>query len=122
TSPAPLVLMGRRFTTPAGKLGGAALSALGHGVVVVAVIWAFYGFRYSAFNPALPRADQFLRTWAFMEGEIGAAGPVVHAAAAAHLLPEGFLYGFAYVVQTVAMRSAFLNGEHSTTGWPTFFA
>jgi hypothetical protein len=37
------------------------------------------------------------------------------------VLPEGYLYGMAYVLETAQVRSAFLNGEFSTTGWPHFF-
>lgn len=118
---APLALLGREFQRPATKFLAAALSAAGHAVVVVAVIWAAYGFRYSAFNPDLPPADQFIRTWEYMEGEIGLAGRWIHAARMAELLPESYLYGFAYVLQTVGLRSAFLNGDYSLTGWPTFF-
>lgn len=120
-SPAPLVLGGRTFATPRGRLAAALVSLLAHGAVAVAVIWACYGFRYSAFNPALPPADHFIRGWDYMEPRSGAAAPFLHAARELHLLPEAFLYGFAYVVHTVASRSAFLNGEYSLTGWPTFF-
>lgn len=117
----PLVFGRWTFATPARKFGAAVLSALGHGVVVAVVIWACYGFRYSAFNPALPPADHFIAPWPRIESDIGAAGPIIHAAAAAHLLPEAFLYGFAYVLETTKARAAFLNGEYSVTGWPSFF-
>ena len=117
----PLQLAGRTFDTRTAKLGAATVSALGHGAVTVLIIWAFYGFRYTAFNPALPPADHFIRPWTFMEARIGAAGPIIHALRTVHALPEAFLYGFAYVIQTVAIRSAFLNGDYSVTGWPTYF-
>jgi hypothetical protein len=119
--PSHYVLFGRRFTTRAGKFGAAALSAVGHGIVAIGVIWAFYGFRYSAFNPELPPATDFIRPWAVLDSHIGLSGVVIHAAADAHLLPEAFLYGFAYVLETVQVRSAFLNGDYSITGWPSFF-
>lgn len=119
--PAPWQLGRFTFTTARSRLGAAIVSALGHGVMACVVIWACYGFRYSAFNPALPPADQFIRSWDFMEPGSGAARPFVHLARQLHLLPEAFLYGFAYVVNTTAARSAFLNGEYSMTGWRTFF-
>ena len=37
------------------------------------------------------------------------------------LLPEAYLYGFADVYRSSQRRSAFLNGEYSQTGWPSFF-
>ena len=120
-APEPLRLMGGTFTSRIGKFGAAALSALGHGAVAVLVIWAFYGFRYSAFNPALPPTLQFIRTWESFESSLGGTGRIIHLAREAHLLPEAYLYGFAYVLETVKMRGAFLNGDYSLTGWPTFF-
>lgn len=120
--PEPLVFAGRKFDGVASRLAAALLSALGHGLVAVAVIWACYGFRYSAFNPELPPATQFIRPWSFMEAHSGAAGAAIHAIASAHLLPEAWLYGLAYVIATTDGRSAFLNGAYSLTGWPTFFA
>ncbi len=120
-APEPLVLGGRSFGTRAGKFGAAAVSAAGHAVVVAAVIWLFYGGRYAAFNPALPPADNFIRPWAEIDRHIGLAAPVIRGLAALHALPEAFLYGLAYVIETAGSRAAFLNGAHSTTGWPTFF-
>jgi hypothetical protein len=97
------------------------LSAAGHAIVAVAIIWAFYGFRYSAFNPALPPADQFIESWQEMYSHTGRIGRVIHFLAEKRALPEAFLYGAAYVVQTSQMRGAFLNGEYSITGWRSFF-
>eukprot|EP01035_Chromulina_nebulosa_P002966 gene2966-4047_t len=116
----------RRFSRHTGmerlqKFGAAALSAVGHGLVAGLVIWAFYGFHYAAFNPALPPADHFVRPWEVLDLHIGFAGKLIRALAAIHALPEAFLYGFAYVLETAQVRSAFLNGEYSTTGWPSFF-
>ena len=119
--PAPLRLAGRDFTTHLTKFAAAALSAVAHGVVVAGVIWLFYGFRFSAFNPALPLADHFIRPWTQMVGGLGLSGLAIQAAATLHALPEAFLYGFAYVLETTKARSAFLNGAYSSTGWPSFF-
>jgi hypothetical protein len=105
-----------------GRLGAVVLSALGHAAVATVIIWAFYGFRYSAFNPALPAADQFIEAWPEMYAHTGRIGSVIHFLAGIHALPEAFLYGSAYVVQTSQTRSAFLNGEYSITGWPSYFA
>jgi 4-amino-4-deoxy-L-arabinose transferase-like glycosyltransferase len=120
-APEPLVFGRRIFSTRAAKFGAAALSATGHALVVALMIWAFYGFRYSAFNPLLPPADHFIRPWAVMEEPGGISVRVIHTLANLRALPEGFLYGFVYVLKTVATRAAFLNGDYSVTGWPTFF-
>src|SRR5690606_2453427 len=104
-------------TTRVGKFAAASLSALGHGAVATLVIWACYGFRYEAFNPTLPPAAHFIRPWEILDLHIGTIGRFLRMMASAHLLPEAFLYGTAYVVETAQVRSAFLNGEYSTTGW-----
>jgi hypothetical protein len=97
------------------------VSALGHAAAAYGIIWAFYGFRYSAFNPALPRADQFIEAWPVVYAQTGAIGRIIHLLADLKALPEAFLYGAAYVVQTSQQRGAFLNGEYSITGWRSFF-
>jgi hypothetical protein len=103
------------------RLGPILLSAAAHAALGTAIIWAFYGFRYSAFNPALPAANQFIESWPDMYAQTGAMGRVIHVLADHRLLPEGFLYGAAYVVQTSQVRGAFLNGEYSIAGWRSFF-
>ncbi len=120
-APGALRVFGRDYTSRGGKFGAAALSALGHGLVAGLVIWAFYGFHYAAFNPALPPADHFVRPWEVLDLHIGFSGKLIRALASVHALPEAFLYGFAYVLETAQVRSAYLNGEYSTTGWPSFF-
>lgn len=92
-----------------------------HVAVAVFVIWAFYGFRYTAFSPAVPAASQFIRKWELIEQAIGVQGKFVHWLASWHALPEAFLYGYAYVIESAQSRAAFLNGDYSLTGWPTFF-
>jgi Dolichyl-phosphate-mannose-protein mannosyltransferase len=104
-----------------GEYGSILLSAAGHAIAAWAVIWAFYGFRYSAFNPALPAATQFIQPWDSMYAHTGGAGRLIHRLADLHALPEAFLYGAAYVVETSQVRAAFLNGEYSIGGWRTFF-
>jgi hypothetical protein len=104
-----------------GRTGTVLLSAAGHGAVAAGIIWAFYGFRYSAFNPALPAADQFIEAWPLMYAHTGSIGRVIHVLANLHALPEAFLYGAAYVLETSQARGAFLNGDYSVTGWPSFF-
>jgi len=120
-APEPLTLAGRTAATRGGKLGLIALSTLGHGLVAVGVIWACFGFRYSAFNPALPGADHFIRPWEITLGNMGSAAPVIRFLRAWHLLPEAFLYGFSFVVEMSQYRSSFLDGAYSVVGWVRFF-
>jgi hypothetical protein len=109
------------LATRRGELGRVALSAAGHAAAAFAIIWAFYGFRYSAFNPALPPADQFIESWAELYSRTGRIGQVIHLLANVRALPEAFLYGMDYVVETSRQRGAYLNGAYSIEGWPSFF-
>ena len=119
--PMMLICAAVHVAAQGGRTRRVLLSAAGHAVVATAVIWAFYGFRYSAFNPALPPADQFIESWSEMYSRTGWIGRVIHALADIRALPEAFLYGTAYVVETSQSRGAFLNGESSLYGWRSFF-
>lgn len=92
-----------------------------HAVGAAAVIWAFYGFRYSAFAPELPLAVHFIVPWETILPHIGLHAGIVELAREWRLLPEAFLYGYSYVAYSVQMRSAFLAGDYSNTGWISFF-
>ena len=86
------------------------------------VIWATYGFRYSAFNPALSNEEtQFQISWK----EVDALLPPHFVALTGfarehHLLPESYLFGFSFMVATGA-RIGFLNGQCSQVGWVSYF-
>ena len=117
-----LVLCGLvHLATRRGELWRVLRSAAGHVLVALVVIWAFYGFRYSAFSPNVPAADQFIAAWPDLYARIGNTGKVIRALADHHALPEAFLYGAAYVADTSSQRGAFLNGEYSVFGWKSFF-
>lgn len=124
--PMLLLLAALRLAVPPvgatrGRLAGRiALATLAHIAVAWVVIWAFYGFRYSAFNPALPAGD-FNRPWVWMLANIGGYGDVIGWMRSLHLLPEAFLYGFTFVLEFAGQRGAFLSGEYSIHGWTWFF-
>jgi len=119
---APWRFAGRTFATPRGKLGALALSTFGHGLVAVLVIWACFGFRYSAFNPLVPAADHFIRPWAATLGNIGGLhAEIIRQLAAGHVLPEAYLYGYSFVIEMSGFRAAFLDGAYSYGGWLRFF-
>lgn len=93
-----------------------------HGVAVFGTLWLFYGFRYSAFAPGeAPGSTFYLGDWDWLLADIGWTRPWFETARRLHVLPEAFLYGFAFVLQFARERAAFLNGEYSFTGWVSFF-
>lgn len=64
-SPQPLMLAGRSLLRRRAKWIGLIISLSTHGLAAMITIWAFCGFRYSAFNPALPAGD-FSLPWDFV--------------------------------------------------------
>lgn len=92
-----------------------------HVIGSVAVIWALFGFRYSGFSPALPPADHYTAPWATVLPFLGWQGQLIDFCRVWHLLPEAFLYGYAWVLRSVELRAAFLAGQYSVTGWTEFF-
>ncbi|MES1195022.1 MAG: hypothetical protein ABUL65_03945, partial [Opitutus sp.] len=83
-------------------------------------IWAFFGFRYSLFNPALPGGEPNL-SWAFVLNFGGGKAALIQFCRDWRLLPEGWLYGLAFVLQHAQARAAFLDGDYSIFGWVEFF-
>ncbi|MEO8196419.1 MAG: glycosyltransferase family 39 protein [Thermoanaerobaculia bacterium] len=119
--------------------------AVASGVLAVSsilAIWAAYGFRFSASKPeAAPGVHMIvLRDFgrpapADQEGawntllhdprtssdRAGLAVPLLRGARALHLLPEAYLYGFAYVGKSSGYRAAYLRGEYSSSGFAAYF-
>ncbi|MGO8702537.1 MAG: ArnT family glycosyltransferase [Candidatus Brocadiia bacterium] len=134
--PVAVVLMGlqlfSRESAPAGVLRpveGKAIrrraavfagTVLVHAIIIVAVIWAFYGFRYSAFATSNP-LNELYPPWSMVANVRGAVPGIIHFFNSHKLLPEAYLYGFANVYRSSQLRRAFLNGEYSLTGWLSFF-
>lgn len=119
-APAPFVLGDRTFNSRPAKLGTLAASAVSQGLVAGFIIWAFFGFRFSAFNPGLPPGE-FNLSWDFLLTVGGLKATLVRSLRDWHLLPEGWLYGLVFVFKHAEARGAFLDGEHSLTGWVSFF-
>ncbi len=122
--PLPFDLGSRRGEFQSRSRRAAAISAmvLANAAIVVAVIWAAYGFRFSAFAHPGP-GERFLRPWSYALNlpHPGATGAAIDFFRGHHLLPESWLYGFATVLRRADIRRAFLNGACSETGWPWFF-
>ncbi|MFI5336544.1 MAG: ArnT family glycosyltransferase [Opitutales bacterium] len=98
----------------------AALTLASHAAAAVLIIWAFYDFRYAGFAPGLP-GGHYLIPWEQAVPGLGLTGRIVEFCATWHLLPQSFLYGFAWVLVSAKARAAFLAGAYSTTGWVSFF-
>ncbi len=118
--PEPLELGGRTFRTPFSRLGAIAGSTAAQGLVVLVVIWAFFGFRYSIFNPTLPGGELNL-PWDLLLNFGGWKASLIQFCREWHLLPEGWLYGLTFVLQHAQARGAFLDGDYSIFGWVEFF-
>lgn len=125
---------------------GGAVTAAGVAVAAgsLAILWAGYGFRYSAFR-AEDRADsRFYLSWPVIleeegmtaQASAGYRSPFARKAPAAsptagtrligwlrqhELLPEAYLWGMAHTYKFSRARSAFLDSEYRREGWPQFF-
>jgi len=99
------------------RLGWGVLAGMGvaHAVAVLAVVWGLHGFRYAAIADAQPGRDTL--GWETVEPIPG----WVQGARAGHLLPEAYLYAYAYVLHHAEKRRAFLRGAWKSTGWWSFF-
>jgi len=103
---------------PALRLAGAyALS----GLIAIAVIWCFFGFRYRAANLSAAPFAQFYIPWETLLLNGGIWTGVVQFFRRCFILPEAVLYGFSFVVYFAAERGAFAAGKYSVTGWWWFF-
>ncbi|HWA27702.1 MAG TPA: glycosyltransferase family 39 protein [Lacunisphaera sp.] len=116
----PLALGGRTFASPAGRLGAIVASTAAQGLVALAVVWAGFGFRYNLFNPALPVGEPNL-PWEILLNFGGGKAALINTCREWHLLPEGWLYGLAFVLQHAQARAAFLDGDYGVLGWVDFF-
>ena len=110
--------------------GARALAFLGLGLVhtifIWSLIWAAYGFRYDAFHEPARPGEQLLVDWTLVlsapDGTTRSTiGGTIDWAREQRLLPESYLYGFAHTVKFAQSRRAFMDGEHSLTGWTSFF-
>lgn len=120
-TPAGLPWRGRTVTAPWSRLGPLLLSVAGHMLVAWAVIWLFFGLRHAAAGPGLPDLADYHRPWSVVLASLGDKGAWFDTLRTWSLLPDAFLYGFAFVLDMSQLRGAFLNGEYSLTGWVEFF-
>lgn len=120
-----LLVAWRVALTPAGERARwwrlALLSFTAHGATGILVIWAFFGFRYSGAAPGIPAPDHYIALWESVLSNIGFHARLVNFCREWRLLPEAYLYGYAFVLHSAQFRSAFLAGDYSLVGWVEFF-
>lgn len=97
-----------------------ARTTLGHGAAVWIVIWAAYGFRFSAFGGEAAGAH-FSHDWSSLLIALGWKADLLAFLRDWRVLPEAWLHGLAFVLQFARARGAFMSGEYSVTGWVSFF-
>ncbi|MGE3243248.1 MAG: ArnT family glycosyltransferase [Pirellulales bacterium] len=99
-----------------------ALSAVCQALLIVGVIWTVYGFQPTIFREPSTGEDRLFGEHSVDSLSRGSMlGSAVRRANAWRLLPEPFLFGFAYAVRSTEARASFLNGEFSDTGFRWFF-
>jgi hypothetical protein len=120
----PLTVKWRREVQVSGRwrlAGLFASAAVVHAAVVVLMIWAFGGFRYSAISPGLAGREQMDAQWSDVLAKPFPMQQAIIFARDHRLLPEAYLYGQALILKRTAVRPAFLNGRYSIRGWWWFF-
>jgi hypothetical protein len=110
-----LVVVRQLARRPRLGAGTLVVMALAHAIAVVTLVWALHGFRFAAFTHAQPGRDTL--GWETVQPLPG----WVETARAHRLLPEAYLYAYAYVLHHAEKRRAFLRGEWGSTGWWSFF-
>ena len=118
------VRLGRWRFDVAGRGGQVAVlagAALVHLVVAAGLIWTCFGFRFAA-SPVggapSARLERQLETMRVRGGQdVQAIGWI----ADRHGLPQAYLFGLAYQLETTQVRRAFAAGRYSLTGWSWFF-
>jgi len=91
------------------------------GLTVFFAIWLSFSFRYSAWTDNVPDHDDDAWHWSYVLEDRGMFESTVSYAREHHLLPEGYLYGFAYMQKHQDDRPSFLDNRWSLVGFASFF-
>lgn len=83
-------------------------------------IWMTFGFRYSMLADETCR-EKVNKSWEIILENKSLSTDTISFTKEHHLLPEAYLYGFGFVLKKSSVRSSFLNGKYSLTGWRSFF-
>ncbi len=89
--------------------------------IVLLAIWASFAFRFSPFPQNAAAREVWNLRWEACLSDHTAVEKVVDLARNHKLLPEAYLYGFAFTRKSAMFRPAFLDGQWSATGFPWFF-
>jgi 4-amino-4-deoxy-L-arabinose transferase-like glycosyltransferase len=89
--------------------------------VVVLLIWTSFTFSFSPFPQNTPARDIWNARWNACLSDHTTLESLVGFARDHKLLPEAYLYGFAFTNKSAMYRPAFLDGEWSNTGFSLFF-
>ena len=84
-------------------------------------IWLSFSLRYSAWTSNQSFHEGTTWHWNYLLEDRGAFESAVRFAQAHRLLPEAYLYGFAYVHKHQVDRPAFLDNQWSIVGFRSFF-
>ncbi|PAW79406.1 MAG: hypothetical protein B9S32_02365 [Verrucomicrobia bacterium Tous-C9LFEB] len=124
-NPEPLAVQGmekhpvRRMSAKLLIFGGVILAQV---IVVWLLIWAAFGFRYSAFATGTYGIDRlFPGGWEYALAKPGFVSDVVSWLRIGQWFPESYLFGAAMVSRMSGARQSFLNGEFSIVGFKNFF-
>ncbi len=141
--PAVLPVYGRRLRG-ARRLPALLAGSLAAALLAWALVWAAYGFRYSAAPRDADPAARFIKPWddvlmstprgiehLMADGSLlpghtadlrpGVVQNFVRLATAQRVLPEAWLYGLAFVERHSRFRFAYFAGDWRGDGWPAFF-
>ena len=94
------------------------------GIAVLCLIWAFFGFRYSAFHDYRQDVDEFhAGGWETVAGINLPEGSLdaILWARQHQVLPEAYIFGFTHTLGKSQSRHGFLNGATAINGWRSFF-
>lgn len=91
-------------------------------IIIIFMIWGACGFRYSMLKDDLGKDREVLnQTIDSFLNQGGALGKVVSIAKETRILPEAYVYGYAFFIKFGKSRYAFLDGEYNPSGWWYFF-
>ena len=91
------------------------------GATVFFAIWLSFSFRYPAWTDNGSSHEGTSWHWNYLLEDQGTFESAVNFARAHRLLPEAYLYGFAYVHRHEIDRPAFLDNRWSVVGFRSFF-
>lgn len=119
--PVGLPRLRRSMESRQGKFSALLCASLISGLIAWAVIWTFYGFRYSAANPEQGEFKSFLLSLSTIRENGGLPNAVIAFLMQVKALPEAYLYGIEFVLDR-STRTNFLNGVFYNHGNPLYFA